>query len=307
MTIEEMRAALHSFDEGGLGVVLDQLEERRKKAFNIFLGVVFLLGFCVFFLILEQGLTELVKFSGAGALLVSFFFYRRMSVIRREAKEKLMPALCDQIGLNYNLHPLSSEIIPYRNLSIIPSYDEMTLEDQISGKVEEIDFNLVEAKLVNVSRDSKGRKSRSTVFQGFLVEFDFHKNFNGETIITKDHTAIGNFLTGWAKKGEKVKLEDPEFERKFEVHSNDQVEVRYLLTPLFMERVLKFNRLSSVKQLQMAFKNGRIYMAIKRKGNSFEGGSFNMNDPKLIEKNMQDIALIFDMVKELNLTQETKV
>jgi len=27
----------------------------------------------------------------------------------------------------------------------------------------------------------------------------------------------------------------------------------------------------------------------------------------LIEKNMQDIALIFDMVKELNLTQETKV
>jgi hypothetical protein len=48
-------------------------------------------------------------------------------------------------------------------------------------------------------------------------------------------------------------------------------------------------------------------MAIKRKGNSFEGGSFNLNDPKLIEKNMQDIALIFDMVKELNLTQETKV
>lgn len=307
MTIEEMRAALHSFDDSGLGPVLDQLEERRKKAFNVFLGVIFLLAFLVFFLVLEQGITELVKFAGMGAILISFFFYRRMSVVRREAKEKLMPALCDQIGLNYNLHPLTSEIIPYKNLSIIPSYDEITLEDQINGKAEDIDFNLLEAKLVKVSRDSKGRKSRSTVFQGFLVEFDFHKNFQGETIITKDHTVIGNFLTGWAKKGDRVKLEDPEFENFFEVHSSDQVEARYLLTPLFMERVLQFNQLSSVKQLQMAFKDGRIYMAIKRKENSFEGGSFNLNDPKLIEKNMSDIALIFDMVTELNLTQETKV
>lgn len=307
MTIEEMRAALHSFDDSGLGPILDQLEERRKKAFNVFLSVVFVLGFFVFFLFLEQGMTELVKFMGFGGILVSFFFYRRMSVVRREAKEKLMPALCHQIGLNYNLHPLNSEINPYRNLSIIPSYDELTLEDQISGKAEGIDFNLFEAKLVNVSRDSKGRTTRTTVFQGFLVEFDFHKNFQGETIITKDHTVIGNFFTGWTKKGNRVKLEDPEFEKIFEVHSSDQVEARYLLTPLFMERVLKFNRLPSVKQLQIAFKGGRIYMAIKRKGNAFEGGSFNLNDPKLIEQNMNDIALIFDMVTELNLTQETKV
>lgn len=307
MTIEEMRAALHSFDESGLGPLLDQLEERRKRAFNVLLGVVFALAFCIFFLVLEQGATELVKFAGGAAILVSFFFYRRMSVIRREAKEKLMPALCEQIGLDYNLHPFHDEITPYKGLGIIPSYDELTLEDQIKGKAAGIDFNLLEAKLVNVSRDSKGRKSRSTVFQGFLVEFDFHKNFHGETIITKDHTVIGNFLSGWAKKGDRVKLEDPEFERYFEVHSSDQIEARYLLTPLFMERVLQFNRLSSVKQLQIAFKNGRIYMAIERKGNSFEGGSFNLNDPKLIEQNMKDIALIFDMVTELNLTQVTKV
>ena len=307
MTIEEMRAALHSFDDSGLGPLLDQLEDKRKRAFNVFIGVVFVLAFLVFFLVLEQGVTELVKFAGGGAILVSFFFYRRMSVIRREAKEKLMPALCEQIGLDYNLHPFHSEIGPYKGIGIIPSYDEMTLEDQIKGKAAGIDFNLLEAKLVNVSRDSKGQKSKSTVFQGFLVEFDFHKSFHGVTIITKDRTAIGNFLTGWAKKGDRVKLEDPEFERKFEVHSTDQVEARYLLTPLFMERVLQFNRLLSVRQLQIAFKDGRIYMAIKRKGNSFEGGSFNLNDPKLIEQNMKDIALIFDMVTELNLTQETKV
>ncbi|MCC3860286.1 DUF3137 domain-containing protein [Pseudemcibacter aquimaris] len=307
MTIEEMRAALHSFDDSGLKPILDKLEERRKAAFKRFLTVVFIVGFVVFFMILTMGMTDLVEFSIAGAVLISIFFYSRLAVIRREAKEKLMPLLCVEIGLDYNVAPSGAAIRPYDDLNIIPSYDEKTLEDQISGNVEDIDFNLLEAKLVNVSRDSKGRTTRTTVFQGFLVEFDFHKNFTAETIITKDRTVIGNFLTNWTKNGDKVKLEDPNFEREFEVHSTDQVEARYLLTPMFMERVLQFNRLPSVKQLQMAFSKGKIYMAIKRKGNAFEGGSFNLNDPKLIEQNIKDIAVIFDVVTELNLTQETKV
>jgi len=173
--------------------------------------------------------------------------------------------------------------------------------------VDDIDFELLEAKLVNVSRDSKGRTTRTTVFQGFLVQFDFHKNFNGQTVITKDHTVIGNFFSNMSKNGERVKLEDREFEEQFEVHSTDQVEARYLLTPRFMERLLSFSRLPSVKQLQLAFKDGSIYMAIKRSSNAFEGGSLNLNDPKLVQQNIKDIALIFDMVTELNLTQETKI
>ena len=97
------------------------------------------------------------------------------------------------------------------------------------------------------------------------------------------------------------------FESEFEVYSTDQVEARYLLTPRFMERVLEFSKLSNVNQVQLAFKDGAIYMAIKRSGNAFEGGNYNLNDPELITQNIKDIAQIFDMVTELNLTQDTKV
>lgn len=307
MTIEEMRDALHSFDGSGFAPLLDQLEEKRKKAFNVFIGVVFVCGFVVILLAFLQGFTDFVRIAGGVALFVCMLFYRRMAAVRREAKAELMPALCREIGLEYKISPPSHVIDPYDQLSIVPSYDEKKLEDQIIGHVEDIEFKLLEAKLISVSRDSKGRKSKTTVFNGFLVEFDFHKNFNGQTIITKDHTVIGNFLSGWARSGERVKLEDNVFESEFEVYSTDQVEARYLLTPTFMERVLEFSRLPSVKQLQMAFKDGAIYMAIKRKGNAFEGGSFNLNDPDLIKQNIKDIAQIFDMVTELNLTQDTKV
>lgn len=307
MNIVEMRAALHSFDDSGFLPLLDELEGKRKSAFKLFIGVVFVCAFIIFLIVLSQGLTDLVQFAGFGAFFVSGLFYRRMAVIRRKAKGELMPNLCEQIGLEYLINPPDHAIYSFDQLSIIPSYDEKNLEDQIIGKVEDIEFKLLEAKLVTVQRDSKGRTSRSTVFNGFLVEFDFHKNFSGETVITKDHTVIGNFFSGFGKSGDRVKLEDREFEDEFEVHSTDQVEARYLLTPTFMERVLAFSRLPSVKQLQLAFKNGSIYMAIKRSGNAFEGGSFNLNDPELIQKNIKDIAMIFDMVTELNLTQTTKV
>jgi hypothetical protein len=35
---------------------------------------------------------------------------------------------------------------------------------------------------------------------------------------------------------EPVRLENPEFERRFEVYSDDQIEARALLTPAFMDR-----------------------------------------------------------------------
>ena len=307
MTIEEMRNALHSFDSSGFASLLDELEGKRKSAYQTFLTVVGICVFCVLLIFFLTGNFEFVKISGVIAFMISVFFYRKMAIIRREAKAELMPALCREIGLEYNLNPPSYDIAPYDHLSIIPSYDELKLEDQIIGRVEDIGFMLLEAKLISVSRDSKGRKSRNTVFNGFLVEFDFHKNFSGQTIITKDHTALGNFLTGWSHSGERVKLEDSVFESEFEVYSTDQVEARYLLTPRFMERVLEFSKLSNVNQVQLAFKDGAIYMAIKRSGNAFEGGNYNLNDPELITQNIKDIAQIFDMVTELNLTQDTKV
>ena len=307
MNIAEMRKELLSFDGSGFSSLLDDLEAKRKKAFNVFLVGVFISGFIVFFLILTMGITDLVQFAGFGALFVCGLLYYRIVAVRKEAKAQLMPALCEKIGLRYSIDPPGVAISPFKNLSIIPSYDKKKLEDQIIGKVDDIDFELLEAKLIQETRDSEGRTSSKTVFRGFLVRFDFHKNFHGQTVITKDHTFIGNFFTGFGKRGDRVKLEDPDFEDEFEVHSTDQVEARYLLTPRFMERLLSYTNRPGVKKLQLAFKDGSIYMAIKRSKNAFEGGSFNLNDPKLIEENIQDIGLIFDMVTELNLTQETKI
>ena len=127
MTIDDMRQALHSFDGSGFKPLLDKLEAKRQRAFKTFLGVVFLCGFIVFFILLDQGGTELFKIAIGISFVVCMIFYRRMAVIRREAKRELMPALCRNIGLEYLMTPSPHIIAPFDQLSIIPSYDEKKL------------------------------------------------------------------------------------------------------------------------------------------------------------------------------------
>ena len=147
------------------------------------------------------------------------------------------------------------------------------------------------------------------MFRGLLCEFDFHKNFTGTTIITRDHTKFGNFFAKFGKIGERIRLEDPEFEKLFEVYGTDQVESRYLLTPGFMERIRHLSQMVGRGNLQLAFDKGRLLLAIKKSENSFEGGSVfsDLSDISHIEKNIRELTLIYDVVDKLRLELETRI
>lgn len=50
-----------------------------------------------------------------------------------------------------------------------------------------------------------------------------------------------------------VKLEDPVFEREWEVYATDQIEARYILTPALMERMLEIKRRFGGKSIEFSF------------------------------------------------------
>jgi len=310
MKFDELSEKLADFDryyKSDLLILLDELEVKRKEAQAIFLKALAFVGVILVFIGVFFQNMEMVFFAGVPSLIILGYFYRKITVIKTQAKQTIMPALCDQFGMIYQIKPDGGIIEEYKDLSLIPSFNEKKLEDEITGKIENVDFNLFEAKLVSISTDRKGRKTRTTVFKGLLTRFDFHKNFLGTTVIKKDWTTVGNFLTGWSNKGERVKLEDPIFEDMFEVYSTDQVEARYLLTPTFMQRILDFSKYPGVKKLQLAFHEGALLMAIQRSDNYFEGGGHNLNDPSYIADTVKDLRIIFDIVRNLNLDLRTKI
>lgn len=226
--------------------------------------------------------------------------------IDENVKEKLMSRLCKKVGFKYNFKPADEVIIPYRGLSIVPGFDYINLEDGISGEIRGINFNLIEADL-EVYDKIKSLSNRRSVFKGILADFDYHRSFSGATLVTINENVVSNALSNILKVGEKVTLEDPEFEKKYKVFSTDQIQARYLLTPKFMQRMLDFSKRLGNNNLQLAFHDGKIFISLERVRNYFEGGNLQYHNPDYIRKNITDLTIVYYLIDQLNLTQETKI
>ncbi|MFC7048448.1 DUF3137 domain-containing protein [Emcibacter nanhaiensis] len=314
MQADSLLEGFESYFETELLPELQEIEAGRPRAMKIFMAAVVaaVLVFCAaayFILSRRMADPQVMIFVGVGCVGIGALGLRPLSNLQKQAKNRIMTALCGHLGLHYQMKPAHQPVSTFKNLRLVPGHNKRKIEDRVYGQVKGADFNMFEAKLIQESRDSKGRKSSRTVFRGLLSHFDFHKQFSGTTIIRKDRTAIGNFFDGAFASGERVKLEDPEFERLFEVYATDQVEARYLLTPTFMERIKQLAALVGTENLQLAFDRGNLYLSIRKPGDSFEGGSMfsSFADPGRVYSSARELALIYDIAEVLRLELATRV
>ncbi len=96
-------------------------------------------------------------------------------------------------------------------------------------------------------------------FQGVMISLPHYTSFMGRTIIAKDKGAFNPSTVDLMKR---VGFASSEFERIFEVYSDDQVEARDLITPDFMERLNKFSNEVLGHNLQCAFLAGQFHIAL---------------------------------------------
>lgn len=211
---------------------------------------------------------------------------------------------------DYGYSPTApGDILPaFSRIGILPFYNRETCSDHVSGKVEDVPFEIVEAHLIQRSRNRKNETTDTTVFQGLLARFDFPKPFKARTLVLADRGAIFNVLGGLFGSDERVRLEDPRFESAFDVYSPDQIEARYLLTPAFMERLLALKARVDCP-LCAAFDQGQLWLAIDGRREYFPRFSVwrDLRGTEQIENLLRDINLINDTARILRLDGETRV
>ena len=127
--------------------------------------------------------------------------------------------------------------------------------------------------------------------------------------------AVPVIIYGFFKKFksmEAVKLEDVNFDKRFNVFGTDQVEARYLITPAFIERFLRLNTAFGTKKAKCSFyknQNGddTIMFAISTNKDLFETGNLltPINEPKYYF--LSDFISIFDMIEFFKLNEQTKI
>ena len=244
--------------------LLYDLEKERKKLRlyfclnHIFIMLMFFLLFAsMFFPIVAMTLwnniyTNNVFFIGVpfftAGFLLNFSFSleekikKRFNQYKRKFKTKIHTKIFKLLDLDYK-PSASPEFADYQNVVLknIPtarlySYI-MKFEDGITGVFKDISFELCDATILKQHKiKSEVEKAQVPIFKGLMLAVKLNKSIRTETVIKSD-----NFKLFKIDKNV-IKLEDTEFNKKFKVLADNEVEARYILTPSFMERLKNFHK-----------------------------------------------------------------
>lgn len=104
-----------------------------------------------------------------------------------------------------------------------------------------------------------------------------------------------------------MKLEDPEFSKKYVAYSSNQVEGRYLITPAFMERFKNLQTAFGAKKAKCSFYGNNLMFAISTNKNLFEIGCLfrSLDNPKQMTEFFNEFSSIIALVDYFKLDEKT--
>lgn len=104
-----------------------------------------------------------------------------------------------------------------------------------------------------------------------------------------------------------IKLEDPEFSKKYKAYSSDQVEGRYMVTTAFMERFKNLQTAFGSKNAKCSFCGDSLIFAIYTKKNLFEIGNLfhSLEDPKQMTEFFNELSSILALIDYFKLDERT--
>lgn len=311
---------LEEFYQTNLKQNLATLEEARKSLLKRYLiGILGIIGsFASFILLANLGNGGVNAFFLLPIAVIIFSVVvmirttKSNKIYRTEYKTKIVAEIVKLINpeLKYESDRRISSI-DYANSDLFRTrYDKYDGDDFISGVIEKTDFQCSElhTQYKSETTNSNGKRESKwiTIFKGLFFHADFNKEFSGKTYVAPDSAEkifgkFGQRFQKYSGKAKLVKLENMEFEREYVVHSTDQIEARYIITPAIMEAMLRIKQ-KYKRPAHFSFIGTRVYCAISFNKNLFEPRIFKSGVKLSDIENMYNLFMMNEtIIKELNL------
>jgi hypothetical protein len=283
---------------------IEPLEKERIKVKNrllIVLTIIAVLGIGLFMLTKDNRAISIPVFIGL------VMYSRIMKGYSLNFKDQVINKII--YFINSNLSYRKSSYISrmeFENSELFHSFNRYKGDDYVEGNIVDDEYLKrtgktrsihIEFSELNVLEDNDPWKINRTitVFKGLFFVADFNKNFKGYTKVVPDYKL--NLFQGHNR----VTLEDPEFEKYFQVYGDDQVEARFILSTSLMKRITDFRKKSG-RKIYIAFKHNKIYIAIRYSENLFEPKVFEtLYDFEIMKDYFEDLELALGIVGDLNL------
>ncbi len=221
---------------------------------------------------------------------------------------------------------------------IVPGHDKYGSEDYFKGTYKGVDVEFSEIILTE-TQGSGDKKRTVTKFKGLAILLAMQsKKFYGHTILDKNKSGLGEWFQEKSTKMKRARMADPEFEKIFDAYTTDQVEARYLIDPVMIERlknlfdeytadderarmepdpswIERFKgmaarlRSQGTQSLTAAFYENKLLILIGSKHNHFEPADIHIpaTDPQSILHLKREIGDILALIERLNLYDPRKV
>ena len=240
---------------------------------RIYTGIVLYAGLWLLFLLLHSRGTVLHPlFMLIPLLPIAWWSYRPIKLYQSQVRQQVFPKIFNYFGDDFLFsRDYHMSLVRLKASKILPEYDKASFDDYVQGSYKGIEIAINEVKLVSHEQKDKHVETH-TQFQGVMIELSCLKRFNGHTVVIRSRGSVMNFLSSSHQQLSRVKLEDPLFEKQFDVFSTDQIEARFLLTVAFMERLQQLAAFFS-SQIQCAFYDNKLLIMLESRQNRFELGS----------------------------------
>lgn len=282
----------------------DTLEQMRKRARNGTIAVIvmvaggfvaFMLGFISGFLLIAGGIITFIVVEN-----------RITKPYKRAYKEQLVKGILSEKIDDLRFYPHSGI-----DKETVKSTDMMSLgniyqvNDLIEGSYNGVRFS--QSDILIQQRTSNEKNTTTTTYlKGRWLIFDFNKKFYCDLQVRDRHFAYAKKSGGWFSdrdKTEKLETESVEFNRTFKVYAENDSEAFYILTPHFMEALMKA-KVQADGEVLFCFVDSKLHVAVNNKADSFEPPVWSPIDRETVRRSVtKDMSLITDLVDTLKLDE----
>ncbi|MEZ5814598.1 MAG: DUF3137 domain-containing protein [Alphaproteobacteria bacterium] len=185
---------------------------------------------------------------------------------------------------------------------IVPAHDRYKSEDYFKGTYKGIDIEFSEIDLQQ-RRRSKNRTYYVSIFKGLAILLDMQrKKFYGHTILDMNKGKLGEWFKEKSVKLKRARMVDPEFEKIFDAYTNDQVEARYLIDPVMIERLKGLYKEYNGEKMTVAYFENKVLILIASPYNHFEPADIYTpaTDTQSLLNMKHEIAGILSIIDKLD-------
>ena len=212
-------------------------------------------------------------------------------------KEKIMPTVCSCLGNMKWSHDNYSRGKVFSESCVVPQFTGEEYDDIFRGTYRDVNIEIIEPEY-----EIGSGKSRRTVFNGVIVKLDMNKPFTSHTVIKPNSLMHISPLSNLHH----TELEDVEFNKKYDVFTNDEVDARYLITPSFMERLKNMQTAFSANNTSCAFFGNLLIIALNTNKDLFSICSLvkPIDDTKQYFQMYEEIVSIIKLIDHFKLNQK---